>query len=252
MRLENKRVLITGAASGIGLACAQVMVSHGARVIGSDIDGLALAAVADEAGMAEALPLDVADERDWAAAAAKVSRMFGGLDALVHSAGIGVGGDLTTLPLESWRRQQAINLDGAFLAIKHMLPLLREGGGGGSITLIASVTGIRGSAVFAPYAASKAGVIALARSSAQASAAAGDGVRVNAIAPGVIATPIFGRMEGVDAAASDPVATAARLVPLGRVGQPEDIAYAAVYLASDEAAYVTGIVLPVDGGLLMR
>lgn len=251
MRLENKRVLVTGAASGIGLACAQVMVSHGARVIGSDIDGSALAAVADEAGMAAAVPLDVADEHDWAAAAAEVSRRLGGLDALVHSAGIGVGGDLTTLPLENWRRQQAVNLDGAFLAIKHMLPLLRESGGG-SITLIASVTGIRGSAVFAPYAASKAGVIALARSAAQASAAAGDNVRVNAIAPGVIATPIFDRMEGVDAAASDPIATAARLVPLGRAGQPEDIAHAAVYLASDEAAYVTGIVLPVDGGLLMR
>jgi len=141
MRLENKRVLITGAASGIGLACAQVMVSHGARVIGSDIDGSALAAVADEAGMTAAVPLDVADEHDWAAAAAEVSRRLGGLDALVHSAGIGVGGDLTTLSLENWRRQQAVNLDGAFLAIKHMLPLLRESGGG-SITLIASVTGI--------------------------------------------------------------------------------------------------------------
>lgn len=250
MRLEHKRVLITGAASGIGLACARIMASQGADVIGSDVDHAALAAVAGEAGMAATLPLNVAEEHDWIAAVAEVRRMFGGLDALVHSAGIGVGGDLTTLSLESWRRQQAVNLDGAFLAIKHVLPLLREAGGG-SITLIASVTGIRGSAVFAPYAASKAGVIALMRSAARASAAAGDGVRVNAIAPGVIATPIFGRMEGVDAAASDPVGTAARLVPLGRAGQPEDIAHAAVYLASDEANYVTGVVLPVDGGLLM-
>src|SRR3546814_18958881 len=103
--------------------------------------------------------------------------------------------DLTTLPLESWRRQQAVNLDGAFLAIKHLLPLLRESGGG-SITLLASVTGLRGSAVFAPYAASKAGAIALMRSAARACAAAGDGVRVNAIAPGVIATPLFGRRGG--------------------------------------------------------
>lgn len=94
-------------------------------------------------------------------------------------------------------------------------------------------------------------MIALARSAARVSAAAGDGVRVNAIAPGVIATPIFERMEGVDATAADPMATAARMVPLGRAGQPEDIAHAAIYLASDEASYVTGIVLPVDGGLLM-
>lgn len=251
MRLNDKRVLITGAASGIGLACAREMASQGARVIGSDIDRVALTAVADEAGMRASMVLDVAEEQDWLAAAARTTDMFGGLDALVHSAGIGVGGDLTNLSLDSWRRQQAVNLDGAFLAIKHMLPLLREAEGA-SITLIASVTGIRGSAVFAPYAASKAGVIALMRSAAQASAAAEDGVRVNAIAPGVIATPIFGRMEGVDAAASDPIATAARLVPLGRAGQPEDIAHAAVYLASDEATYVTGVVLPVDGGLLIR
>lgn len=251
MRLKNKRVLITGAASGIGLACARSMASQGARVIGSDIDHTTLAAVAEEASMATVISLNVAEEHDWLAAAAETQRKFGGLDALVHSAGIGVGGDLTTLSLESWRRQQAVNLDGAFLAIKHILPLLRKVGGG-SIILIASVTGIRGSAVFAPYAASKAGVIALMRSAAQACAAADDGVRVNAIAPGVIETPIFDRMEGVDTAASDPAATAARLVPLGRAGRPEDIAHAAVYLASDGASYVTGIVLPVDGGLLMR
>lgn len=250
MRLTAKRVLITGAASGIGLACARVMAGHGAHVLGCDIDEAALSVVAGEAGMAASMRLDVAEEPDWAAGAAWARREFGGLDAIIHSAGIGVGGDLTTLPLESWRRQQAVNLDGSFLAVKHMLPLLREGGGG-SITLIASVTGLRGSAVFAPYAASKAGVIALMRSAARASAAARDGVRVNAIAPGVIATPIFGRMEGVNAAATDPVATAARLVPLGRAGRPEDIAHAAAYLASDEASYVTGIVLPVDGGLLM-
>src|SRR3546814_11381226 len=125
--------------------------------------------------MAATSPMDVADEQDWMSAVAQARRQLGGLDALIHSAGIGVGGDLTTLPLESWRRQQAVNLDGAFLAIKHLLPLLRESGGG-SITLLASVTGLRGSAVFAPYAACQAGALALMRSAARACAGGGRGV----------------------------------------------------------------------------
>src|SRR3546814_16675659 len=113
MRLAGKRVLITGAASGIGLACAHGMTAQGARVIGGDIDGPALAAAADGAGMAATIPMDVADEQDWMSAVAQARRQLGGLGALIHSAGIGVGGDLTTLPRESWRRQQAVNLDGA-------------------------------------------------------------------------------------------------------------------------------------------
>ena len=214
MELSGKRILITGAARGIGLACARIMQSQGARVLGSDIDAVALAAVAGPVGMTATTALDVADEQDWIAAAAHARRTLGGIDALVHCAGIGVGGELTTMTLESWRRQQAVNLDGAFLAIKHMLPLVRETGAG-SITLIASVTGLRGSAVFGPYAASKAGVIALMRSAARASAAARDGVRVNAIAPGVIDTPIFDHMEGVDAAASDHGGAAGAVGPRG-------------------------------------
>lgn len=246
MRLAGKHALITGAASGIGLACAQVMAREGATVVLTDIDPVGEEAAAAIPG-ARFLPLDVADESAWREVIAQQT----GLDILVNNAGIGIGGDVTALSLADWQRQQAVNLDGAFLGIKHALPLIRRSSAAGAIVNIASVTGIRGSGVFASYAASKGGVISLTRSVARACAAAGDGVRVNAIAPGVIDTPIFTRFEGVDAAASDPVATAARLVPLGRAGQPDDIAHAAVYLASDEARYVTGIVLPVDGGLLM-
>lgn len=250
MRLKNKRIMVTGAASGIGRACARLMTGQGGWVVGTDIDATGLDTAHREDGLAATMRMDVAAEADWCDAVAFAADRLGGLDAIVHSAGVGIGGDLTTLSLERWRHQQAVNLDSAFLATKYALPLLREAGGG-SIIFIASVTGLRGSAAFAPYAASKAGVIALMRSAARASAAAADGVRVNAIAPGVIDTPIFARMEGVGAEAADPVATARRLVPLGRAGQPDDIAHAAIYLASDEASYVTGIVLPVDGGLLM-
>src|SRR3546814_13412651 len=137
MRLAGKRVLITGAASGIGLACAHGMTAQGARVIGGDIDGPALAAAADGAGMAATIPMDVAAEQDWMSAVAQARRQLGGPDALIHSAGLGVGGHLTNLPLESWRRQPAVHLAGAFLALKPPPPLPRDSGGG-SLPLIAA------------------------------------------------------------------------------------------------------------------
>ena len=246
-RLSGKRGLVTGAASGIGLACATAMLAEGATVLMTDIDASAEARSAERPGSCY-LSLDVTQEEDWAQAMARVPELLGGLDILVNNAGIGIAGDLTTLSLDDWRRQQAVNLDGTFLGIKHALPLLRASGGG-SVINVASVTGLRGSAIFFAYAASKAGVIALTRSAARQCAAARDGVRVNAIAPGVIDTPIFGRMEGV--AAADPHLTAAALVPLGHAGQPEDIAHGVVYLASDESRYVTGTTLVIDGGLAM-
>ncbi len=252
--INGARALITGAASGIGRACAEAMAREGARVIVADIDGKSGPQVAAAVG-GRFLSLDVSVEADWARAVAELAADGGGLDILVNNAGIGIGGDITALALADWQRQLAVNLDGTFLGIKHALPLLRAArrpsGEAGTIINIASVTGIRGSGVFVAYAASKGGVIALTRSVARQCALARDGVRVNAIAPGVIDTPIFDRIEGVDSDAADAAATAARLVPLGRAGRPADIAEAAVYLASDAARYVTGVVLPVDGGLLM-
>lgn len=250
-RLAGKRALVTGAASGIGLACARRMAAEGAHVLLTDVDSAAGRAAAASIAGAAFLSLDVSDEGAWRETVAALPALLGGLDILVNNAGIGIGGDITQLSLDDWRRQQAVNLDGSFLGIKHGLPLIRQSSAAGAIVNIASVTGIRGSGVFVSYAASKGGVVSLTRSVARQCAAARDGVRVNAIAPGIIDTPIFARLEGVDGAAADPVETAARLVPLGHAGLPDDVAHAAVYLASDEARYVTGVVLPVDGGLLM-
>lgn len=227
---------------------------EGAEVILSDIDEEAGRRAAAQVG-GRFQVLDVCSQGDWERAMAAAVANGGGLDILVNNAGIGIGGDITKLTLADWQRQMAVNLDGTFLGMKHAFPVLRaarrSNGDAGTIINIASVTGIRGSAVFVGYAASKGGVIALTRSVDRQCALAKDGVRVNAIAPGVIDTPIFERMEGVDGDASDAAATAGRLVPLGRPGQPGDVAEAAVWLASDAARYVTGIVLPVDGGLLM-
>lgn len=250
-RLAGKRALVTGAASGIGLACARRMAAAGAKVVLTDVDIVAGAAAAAGIAAARFVRLDVSEEGAWREAVDALPATLGGLDILVNNAGIGIGGDITQLSLVDWRRQQAINLDGTFLGIKHALPLIRRSSRSGAIINVASVTGIRGSGVFVSYSASKGGVVTLTRAVARQCAAARDGVRVNAIAPGVIDTPIFARLEGVDAAAADPVGTAARLVPLGHAGMPDDVAHAAVYLASDEARYVTGVVLPVDGGLSM-
>lgn len=250
-RLAGKRVLITGAGSGIGKACAVEMAREGAEVLATDIDRESARSTARDSGpSASFLPLDVSREGDWIGLAQRVSG-GGGLDVLINNAGIGIGGDITALDLADWRRQQAVNLDGAFLGIKHMLPLIRDTGSRGAIINIASVTGIRASATFVSYAASKGGLIALTRAVARQCAAAGDGIRVNAIAPGIIDTPMFGGLEGISPEqAGQARESAETLVPLGRAGSPRDVAMAAIYLASDEAAYVTGVTLPVDGGLL--
>lgn len=258
-RLAGKVALITGAASGIGLACAEAMLSEGATVWLTDIDASICNHQADRLadgrhGRAHCLRLDVTEENEWVAAMDAVIAHDRRLDILVNNAGIGIGGDITALSLDDWRRQQAVNLDGMFLGIKHALPRMRaekKGAKGGAIVNIASVTGIRGSGVFVSYAAAKGGVLALTRAVAKQCAAQKDGIRVNAICPGVIDTPIFKALEGVDGDAADPSATAATLVPLGHVGQPEDIAWGAVYLASDQARYVTGTQLVIDGGLLI-
>jgi NAD(P)-dependent dehydrogenase (short-subunit alcohol dehydrogenase family) len=247
-RLAGKIALVTGAASGIGLACAAAMARQGARVFLADIDDAAGAA--DAIAGASYLSIDVRDEGAWQHAVSAVRDDAGRLDILVNNAGIGIGGPIEALALEDWRRQQAVNLDGAFLGIKHALPLIRASGGG-SIVNIASVTGIRGSGTFVSYAASKGGLIALSRAVALQCARARDRVRVNCVAPGIIDTPIFARLEGVSGSAADAAASAERLVPLGHAGTPDDIAQAVVYLASDEARYVTGTELVVDGGLLI-
>ena len=254
-RLQGKVALVTGAAIGIGLACARLMAQEGARVVLSDVrDDLGNRCARDiaETGAAACyLSLDVSDEFAWQAAIAEIGRRFERLDVLVNNAGLGIGGPIADLSLEDWRRQQAVNLDGVFLGVKHALPALRAAGGG-SIVNISSVTAMVGSGTFVSYSAAKGGVRSLTKAVAKQCAALKDGVRVNSVHPGVIDTPIFERLEGVEGAASDPNAIAAALVPLGVAGLPEDVAWGVVYLASDEARYVTGTELVIDGGLLVR
>ncbi len=259
-RLANRIALITGAASGIGLATAQLFAREGAVVVLSDIQDKAgedaAAAIRTANGHARYAHLDVASEVNWIAVMDAIRAEHGRLDVLVNNAGMAIGGDITQLSLADWRRQQAINVEGVFLGIKHGLPLLRISGNG-AIVNVASTAALSGSANLVSYAATKGAVKSLTRSVALQCAARKDGVRVNAVYPGIIDTPIYGVFEGSPLTnpdggkplVRDPHALSAHFVPLGTPGHPHDIAAGILYLASDEARYLTGTDLVIDGGL---
>lgn len=248
-RLEGRSAVVTGAASGIGRASSILFAQHGASVVcvdrSPDVEATA-AAIRDSGGRAIALIKDASNEDDVAEMMQTAVKQHGGLDVCYANAGIGGGVPVyDELTADDWMAILKVNLIGPFLAVKHaarvMIPQRR-----GSIICTASVAGLRSGAGGPPYSASKAGVISLVQTSANTFG--GSGVRVNAICPGLIETgmtkPIFdrARARGTDNKIG-------QLNPLRRYGVPEEIAYAALFLASDEASYVNGQALPVDGGL---
>ena len=251
MRLAEKVAIITGAAEGIGRSCALTFAREGAAVVVADRNAATGEACAHEIATAGGTAISVqTDVADAAAVAALVQRTvdhFGRLDVLVSNAGIG-GRSLGDGPVhqctpEAWDQIMAVNLRGTFLVCKYALPAMFERGG--SIVTIASVLGMVGTqGLFDThaYATSKAGIIGLTRNIAAHYAR--QGIRANAIAPGLIDT----RMAARTKANPELAAQVAFWQPLGVVGQPRDVADAAVFLASDEARFITGIVLPVDGG----
>jgi NAD(P)-dependent dehydrogenase (short-subunit alcohol dehydrogenase family) len=246
---------VTGAASGIGAHCATTLARAGAKVIATDIDragGQDIARTIAAAG-SEALFLDqdVTDEARWPNIIAAAEARFGRLDIMVANAGIGLMVPLEEMTLSDWRRQQAINLDGVFLAVKHAIPAMRRAGGG-SIILMSSVAGLRGAAGLAGYCATKGGVRLLAK--AAALEVAGANIRVNSVHPGIIDTPIWGKLTPSVLgdrrnAPIDPNARARLAVPLGSAGQAQDVADGVLFLASDAARYMTGSELVIDGGI---
>ena len=243
MRLEGKACLVTGAASGIGLATARAFAREGARVALLDVDAEGVRRAAAELG-GTGFAVDVADERAMADAFAAV----GDLDVVVAAAGIGLEGSLEEVGPELFDRAVAVNLRGAYLTARLAIPRLRARGGG-SLVFVSSNAGLVARAHDPVYCATKAAVVMLARSLALGLAA--DRIRVNAICPGPVDTPALwrgvapgGRTEAeAGLLASVPLGRA-----LGRVATAEEVADAAVFLVSDEASYVTGAALPVDGG----
>jgi NAD(P)-dependent dehydrogenase (short-subunit alcohol dehydrogenase family) len=247
-QLEGKVAVITGAASGMGRAAAILFAAEGAHVVLADLNGPGGEAAAAEASAAGQRCVfqrtDVASEPDIQALVGRALSEFGRLDVMFNNAGIGGAlGGVETISVEDWDRSLAVLLRGVFLGIKHSVAPMRAQGGG-AIVSTASIAGIDGYANLHAYCAAKAGVVNLTRSTALELAR--DKIRVNSIAPGGVSTPIIGGGSNFNKAAADAALVNAQ--PLPHAGQPEDIAQAALFLASDAARFVTGHCLVVDGG----
>jgi NAD(P)-dependent dehydrogenase (short-subunit alcohol dehydrogenase family) len=247
-QLEGKVAVITGAASGMGAAAAMLFAREGAHVVLADLNGPggeAMAQRASEAGPRCVFQrTDVSSEPDIQALVARALSEFGRLDVMFNNAGIaGALGSLESVSVEDWDRTQNVCLRGVFLGIKHSVGPMRAQGGG-AIVSTASIAGIDGYPGLHAYCAAKAGVVNLTRSASIEFAA--DKIRINCIAPGGVSTPILGLSGRYDKAATDAMLEKAQPLPIA--GQPEDIAQAALFLASDASRFVTGHCLVVDGG----
>lgn len=247
-RVAGKVALITGAGSGLGRTMARMLAEEGARVACTDIDAQAAAATADEIGAAAvALQHDVTDPDRWDEVVAETMESLGGLHVLVNNAGIGPPGTIESTSLDEWRRVHAIDLDGVFLGCKAALMAMVESGSG-SIINISSVAGIIASGNLLAYNSAKAAVRHLTKSVALHCTGKGYPVRCNSIHPAFVDTPILDQVGG--RFSPDEIRQKmARQIPMGRIGKPEEIGYAAIYLASDESAFMTGAEIVLDGGI---
>lgn len=248
-RVSGKVALVTGAALGIGKACAELLAREGAKVVVTDIKAEQGQAVAEhikrQGGEAIFVQHDAADENQWQQAIAAALAAFGKLHIVVNNAGIALGKNVEDTTLAEWRKVQDINLDGVFLGTKYGIEALRKSGGG-SIINLSSIEGLIGDPDLAAYNASKGGVRIFTKSAALHCAKSGYGIRINSVHPGYIWTPMVEDVsQGKD---SEKYKQLVGLHPIGHLGEPDDIAYGILYLASDESKFVTGSELVIDGG----
>jgi NAD(P)-dependent dehydrogenase (short-subunit alcohol dehydrogenase family) len=252
-RVAGKKAFITGGAQGLGAAAARKLAAEGAKVTLADINLEGAKAVAAEidgqhgAGTAFAVPLDVTKEDQWIYALEEADAAMGGISVLVNNAGISRGGNIEQLSFEDWKLVMSVNVDSVFLGTKHALKYMRTCQPG-SIINISSIAGLIAAHNSPAYNASKAGVWLLSKGIALHCAKQGMDIRSNSIHPTFIDTPI---LEPLRQQLGKEVADGklARQIPLGHIGEPDDIAHAVVYLASDESKFMTGAELKLDGGI---
>lgn len=238
-QLKDKVVLVTGAAGAIGSAVVEAVRAAGGTAIATDLSK-----------PGGGLALDVTSEESWQAAIVQAERDHGRLDGLVNAAGVAAVGSIEKTDFATWRRVLSINLDGTFLGCKYAFPLLRKKGG--AIVNLSSVLGLIGGPNLAAYSASKGGVSLLTKSVALHGARYKPPVRCNAVCPAFVDGAM---VDGIADGTRDPKAVKQNLafdIPLGRLGQPAEVAGLCVYLLSDEAAFITGADFPIDGGLTAR
>ncbi|MFT5502224.1 MAG: NAD(P)-dependent dehydrogenase (short-subunit alcohol dehydrogenase family) [Woeseiaceae bacterium] len=251
-RVDKKIALVTGAAQGLGAASALLLAQEGADVVLSDvnIDKVTQQArsISDETGSKTlALHQDVTDAGRWQTVLDEIEDQFSALNILVNNAGIGSIGSIADESIEQWRLVHAVDLDSVFLGCKTALPLMSKSGAG-SIVNVSSISGIIASHNLAAYNSAKAAVRHLSKSIALHCARERNNIRCNSVHPAFIDTPILDGF-ATDADRDAALAKLGRQIPLGRVGQPEDVAYAVLYLASDESTFVTGTEIRIDGGI---
>ena len=253
MRLDQRVAVITGAGSGIGQAMALLFAREGARVFAADVNGAAAeetaARIIAEGGVCQAMVVDVTEPDQVRGMIEQAHEHYGRIDILCNNAGIGSTTDVIACEPDEWDRVMTVNVKSVYLGCKYVLPRMIAQGGG-VIVNTASVAGMVGIVKRASYSASKGAVIALTRQVAMDFVE--QGIRVNCLCPGTVDSPWVGRL--LDQA-DDPAAARQALIarqPMGRLGTPEEVAAAALYLASDDAAFITGTGLVIDGGLTAR
>ena len=248
-RMAGKIALITGGAEGLGKAIAKRFALEGAAVIVTDVQVDKGRAVAAEiGGNAMFLQQDVAKEGDWIRVIREVVARFGVFDTLVNNAAVGFTGDIEHADFDNWRTIQAINADSVFLGCHHSLPVLKAHGRA-SITTVTSAIAVKANAEMLAYSASKAAVRQLSRSAALYCARAGYGIRCNMVRPGSIMTPMQERSVESGRTLDEHMRVISAFHPMGRIASPEEVANAVLFLASDEASFITGAEIAVDGGM---
>jgi NAD(P)-dependent dehydrogenase (short-subunit alcohol dehydrogenase family) len=252
-RVQGKKAIVTGAGQGLGFAIARMLAKEGADVVLTDLDGAKVQTAAEQIAAAfpttvRALPQDVADAARWQEVIGEATDAMGGLNILVNNAGIGSQGSVEDEDFETWKKVLQVDLDSVFLGCKYAMPAIRKSGAPGAIVNISSIAGLIASHNYAAYNAAKAGVWMLSKSVALHGARGSPQIRCNSVHPTFIDTPILDYLRARIGVA-EANAKLSRQVPLGRLGEPDDVAYLVLFLASDESKFITGAEFKVDGGI---